>query len=91
MNSGAATIGNEFIACAIFCGTIDGDSPPKPTNANAASPIEAKSGTPDQDGEQPDADDLQHQVRHRRDPRRRRVVAALAAPLGDLAGSPAPR
>jgi len=41
MNKGAATSGNEFIACAIFCGTIEGESPPKSTKASAASPIDA--------------------------------------------------
>src|SRR5207244_3817841 len=46
MKSGAATSGNEFIACAIFCGTIDPDRPPSKTNANAANPIAAKSGSP---------------------------------------------
>ena len=46
MNSGAATSGNEFIACAIFCGTIDGDNPLKMTKASAANPIDAKSGMP---------------------------------------------
>jgi hypothetical protein len=46
MKSGAATSGNEFIACAIFCGTIESESPPRKTKAAAASAIEAKSGTP---------------------------------------------
>ena len=46
MNSGAATSGKEFIACAIFCGTIDGERPLKATKASAASPIDANSGMP---------------------------------------------
>ena len=39
--SGAARIGNEFAVCAIFCGTIVGLRPPRPTKAKEASPIEA--------------------------------------------------
>ena len=33
MKSGAATIGKEFIACAIFCGTIEAEKSPISTKA----------------------------------------------------------
>ena len=41
MNSGAATIGNEFIEPAIFCGSTVIGRPPSQRNASAARPIEA--------------------------------------------------
>ena len=46
MNSGAATKGNEFIVCDIFCGTMVAGRPDSRTKANAANPIAANSGTP---------------------------------------------
>ncbi len=41
MNSGAATIGNEFIDPAIFCGSTVSGMPASHRNASAASAIEA--------------------------------------------------
>ncbi len=46
MNSGAATNGNEFIVCDIFCGTMVGDSPDSITKASDANPMATNSGTP---------------------------------------------
>ena len=78
MNSGAATSGNEFIACAIFCGTIDGDRPPKSDERERREPHRREQRQPEQDGHQPDADDLEHQVGHSTAP----LVAAARTARG---------
>ena len=41
MNNGAATMGNAFIACAIFCGTMEGDRPERVTKPSAANAMAA--------------------------------------------------
>ncbi len=46
MNSGAATIGNEFIDPAIFCGSTVIGNPASQRKASAARPIDTHSGRP---------------------------------------------
>ena len=65
MNSGAASSGNEFADCAIFCGMMLIESPPNATKAKAASPMVANSGTPSSSASDPDAEDFRHQEGHR--------------------------
>ena len=74
MNNGAATSGNEFIACAIFCGTIDARQSAEQDERERRQSHRREQREPEQDGRQPDADDFQHQVVHR--PSARTRVAA---------------